>query len=77
MYLIGQPVNTWEYDNNNNYPINNYYGQYDRFCIYVWMENGQTFALHNVYNQYGPKDSDQDHYPPPLETERETILLEK
>ena len=60
MYLIGQPVNTWEYDNNNNYPINNYYGQYDRFCIYVWMENGQTFALHNGNHQYGPKYNDKE-----------------
>ena len=60
MYLIGQPVNTWEYDNNNNYPINNYYGQYDRFCIYVWMENEQTFALHNGNHQYGPKYNDKE-----------------
>ena len=55
LYLIGEPVNTWTYNNTNNYPINNYYGQDKKNCIYVWMETGQTFALHNAYNQYGPE----------------------
>ena len=58
MFLIGEPVNTWTYNSSNNYPINNYYGQKNSFCIYVWMEHGQTFALHNSNHQYGPKYDD-------------------
>lgn len=59
MHLIGDALGNWS-SNKTTYTINNYYGQDSKYCYYVWMENGQSFALYSNDNQYGPTTNNSE-----------------
>ncbi len=59
MYLIGDATGNWS-TNKTNYPVNKNYGQSEKYCIYVWMETNQCFALWNGSSQFGPSSNKDD-----------------
>ena len=55
-FLIGDATGGNWIENKFTYPVDSYYGQDNKCCIYVWMQNGQHFAFCNYAgSQYGPK----------------------
>lgn len=55
-FLIGDATGGNWTENKFAYPVDSYYGQDNKCCIYVWMQNGQHFAFCNFAgSQYGPK----------------------
>ena len=55
-FLIGDATGGNWIENKFIYPVDSYYGQDNKCCIYVWMQNGQHFAFCNYAgSQYGPK----------------------
>ena len=55
-FLIGDATGGNWTENKFTYPVDSYYGQDNKCCIYVWMQNGQHFAFCNYTgSQYGPK----------------------